>query len=341
MNDNVRKKSFIFTGTTDGWRPETVVTVLQNIIFLYGIWQCKLSRKIPRFATVENNMLTVFDIRYLCLAFYLNWHHPVFLQFAGCGDTGAGAVEVDLAAGTSGTSGMVVQGSGGFGPGSVGAGKEDYKVAAKEYEKLGLLDYSMDEEGGNTAGEEDENLLNEEEGHEMDVDNPKAAPGGAEHAVEGNAQQGGKEKQGVFLTVEEKFEREMRRRRRAEKKKEEMERKQILLENAKAAKQQGREAGGRAKVDHRYYAVRSLRGARPAGRELNRQADGDRTVEKTVGHVLEDGFLGGGDERWLWNYNIHNLDTQMNISCSFNPRTGFCYTCKGEPHKATQGRDGE
>ena len=31
----------------------------------------------------------------------------------------------------------------------------------------------------------------------------------------------------------------------------------------------------------------------------------------------------------------------MNISCSFNPRTGFCYTCKGEPHKATQGRDGE
>ena len=51
--------------------------------------------------------------------------------------------------------------------------------------------------------------------------------------------------------------------------------------------------------------------------------------------------MGGGDERWLRNYNIHKLDTQMNISCSFNPRTGFCYTCKGEPHKATQGRNGE
>jgi hypothetical protein len=61
LNDNVRRKNFIFTGTTDGWRPETVVTVLQNIIFLYGIWQCKLSRKIPSFATVENSILTVFD----------------------------------------------------------------------------------------------------------------------------------------------------------------------------------------------------------------------------------------------------------------------------------------
>jgi hypothetical protein len=41
---------------------------------------------------------------------------------------------------------------GGVGPASVGAGKGDYKIAAKEYEKLELLDYSMDEEGGNTAG---------------------------------------------------------------------------------------------------------------------------------------------------------------------------------------------
>ena len=50
---------------------------------------------------------------------------------------------------------------------------------------------------------------------------------------------------------------------------------------------------------------------------------------------------GGGDERWLRSYNIHNLETQLNISCSFNPRSGFCYTCKGEPHRATQGRNGE
>jgi hypothetical protein len=80
----------------------------------------------------------------------------------------------------------------------------------------------MDEEGGNTAGEEDENLLNEEEGQEMDVDNPKAALGGEENIVEGNVQKGGKEKQGVFLTEEEQLEREMRKRRRAEKKREEM-----------------------------------------------------------------------------------------------------------------------
>jgi hypothetical protein len=61
LNDIERKKNFIFTGTTEGWRPETVVAALQNIIFLYGIWQCKLNRKIPSFVTVENNMLTVFD----------------------------------------------------------------------------------------------------------------------------------------------------------------------------------------------------------------------------------------------------------------------------------------
>jgi hypothetical protein len=143
---------------------------------------------------------------------------------------------------------MAVQESGGAVPASVGAGKEVHKIAAKEYKKLGLLDYSMDEEGGNTAGEEDENLLNVEDGHEMDVDNPKVAPGVEKQAGDDNAQQGGKEKQGVSLTVEEKLEREMRRRRRAEKKKEELERKQILLDNARAAKQQGREAGGRAKV---------------------------------------------------------------------------------------------
>jgi hypothetical protein len=193
---------------------------------------------------------------------------------------------------------MAVQESGGVVSASVGTGKrkeEEYKIAAKEYEKLGLLDYSMDEEGGNSAGEEDENLLNVEDGQEMDVDNPGAAPGGEKQA--GETQQGGKEKLVVPLTAEEKLEREMRRKRRAEKKKEELERKQILLDKAREAKQQGREAGGRAKVDHRYYAVRSLRGARPAGRELNRQAVSDRTVEKTIGHVLEDGFFWGGGTR--------------------------------------------
>jgi len=111
----------------------------------------------------------------------------VFLQFAGCGDTGPGAVEADLA-GTSGISGTGKAGqeSGGVVSVSVGTGKrkeEEYKIAAKEYEKLGLLDYSMDEEGSKSAGEEDESLLNVEDGQEMDVDNTGAAPGGGSRKV--------------------------------------------------------------------------------------------------------------------------------------------------------------
>ncbi len=141
---------------------------------------------------------------------------------------------------------------------------------------------------------------------------------------------------------EEQAEKDLRRMRRVEKNKAELEKRRLLMENAQAAKQLGREAGGKAKIDHRYYAVRSLRGARPSGRELNRQADEDSMLEKNVGHVLVEGFVGGGgDERWLRNYNIHNLETQLNISCSFNRRSGFCYTCKGELHSATQGRNGE
>jgi len=56
------KRFFFFTGTADGsWSGEQVIIVLQNIIFCYGIWIAKLSRKIPSFSTIENNMLTVFD----------------------------------------------------------------------------------------------------------------------------------------------------------------------------------------------------------------------------------------------------------------------------------------
>jgi hypothetical protein len=91
---------------------------------------------------------------------------------------------------------------------------------------------------------------------------------------------------------EEQAEQELLKRRRLEKNREELEKKR--LENAQAAKKLGREAGGKAKIDHRYYAVRSLRGARPSGRELNRQAGEDSMLEKNVGHVLEDGFVGGG-----------------------------------------------
>jgi hypothetical protein len=78
------------------------------------------------------------------------------------------------------------QESGGVVSVSTGTGKrkeEDLKIAAKEYEKLGLLDYSMDEEGSKSAGEEDESLLNVEDGQEMDVDNPGAATGGGSRMV--------------------------------------------------------------------------------------------------------------------------------------------------------------
>jgi hypothetical protein len=139
----------------------------------------------------------------------------------------------------------------------------------------------------------------------------------------------------VFITQEELMDREMRRMLREEKKKQAAAAKLARLESAKEAKQLGRELASKAKIDHRYYVVRSLRANRPTGRELNRQSEG------SVDKVLENGFLSGGDERWLRNYNIHNLETQSNITCSFNPRTGFCYTCSGEPHRAMQGRGGE
>ncbi len=61
-NEPVAKKSFIFTGSTDGdWREYFFVDAVQNIIFLYGLWQCKIYRKVPNFTTVEHNMLTIFD----------------------------------------------------------------------------------------------------------------------------------------------------------------------------------------------------------------------------------------------------------------------------------------
>ncbi len=114
---------------------------------------------------------------------------------------------------------MAGQESGGVVSVSAGTEKrkeEVLKIAAKEYEKLGLLDYSMDEEGSKSAGEEDESLLNVEDGQEMDVDNPGAAAGGGKQ--DGETGQGGKEKPVVPLTAEEKLERELRRKKRVEKK---------------------------------------------------------------------------------------------------------------------------
>ncbi len=59
---NDEKRYFFFTGTRDGeWTSEAELNLLQNIVFSFGIWLCKLGRKIPSFSTVEESMLTIFD----------------------------------------------------------------------------------------------------------------------------------------------------------------------------------------------------------------------------------------------------------------------------------------
>ncbi len=100
-------------------------------------------------------------------------------------------------------------------------------------------------------------------------------------------------------------------------------------------KEEGRSKGAaKVKVDHRYYAVRSMREHKVVGRELNKKNDGSVFVETNSSFQ-------GEDERWLRNYNIHNMEKQVNISCSYNPRNGLCYTCFGEPHSAREGREGQ
>jgi hypothetical protein len=60
--DPVMKKYFLFTGTGDGeWTADMELNIISNMIFLYGIWLCKLQKKIPNFTTVEDSMLTIFD----------------------------------------------------------------------------------------------------------------------------------------------------------------------------------------------------------------------------------------------------------------------------------------
>jgi hypothetical protein len=80
----------------------------------------------------------------------------------------------------------------------------------------------------------------------------------------------------------------------------------------------------KSRVDNRYHAVRSIRSARQAGRELNKAVGPGNPVDSRLGCFL------GDDERWFRNYNIHNVERGVNVSCSFNPRSGLCYTCMGE-----------
>jgi hypothetical protein len=148
------------------------------------------------------------------------------------------------------------------------------------------------------VGEPDENLLEEEEVEEMETEPVVTArqDGDVRQVEKAGERQGGDNS--VFITQEELMDREMRRLAREEKRKQAVAVKLARIESDREAKQLGRELAGKAKIDHRYYAVRSLRSSRPTGRELNRQAEGGAVK------VLEDGFLSGGDERWLSNYGI-------------------------------------
>jgi len=99
----------------------------------------------------------------------------------------------------------------------------------------------------------------------------------------------------------------------------------------------GRESGAkyvRGRIDHRYHAVRALRNNIPDGRELN----GEAMQNEPVTH---NGFIQEGDDRWLRNFNVHSLERKVNVSCSFNPRSGLCYTCLRGVHTAWEGMDRE
>jgi hypothetical protein len=55
------------------------------------------------------------------------------------------------------------------------------------------------------------------------------------------------------------------------------------------------------------------------GRDLNKEMISE-VIEGSEGM---EGFL-TDDERWLRNYNIHSVERGVNVSCSFNPRSGLC-----------------
>ncbi len=255
------------------------------------------------------------------------------LLFAGCGDSDTGAVEgqpvVEQADGQSKAAELSREG--------------------RMYPTDKILDYSMDEdgeEGGKVeiSPEEEEKLL-------MDVDEEvekggkgakvvKATPAGSTAGGEGGQNTEEKNRDEVFLSKEEQEkakeeERLVLERKKAERKADYLRKRQ----EAREACQTGREIGSRnvkSRIDNRYFVVRSIRSAKQVGRELNR--GGNR---EDGGQEGEMGGFHGEDERWLRNYNIHSVEKGVNVSCSFNPRSGLCYTCLGEPHRAWEGREGQ
>jgi hypothetical protein len=143
-----------------------------------------------------------------------------------------------------------------------------------------------------------------------------------------------REDEGVLKERKKKEREEIRRRREEQRIREEKAREEELLriederKKLDSMRDQARKkatAGVKARLDGRYYAVCSIRATRSSGRELNR----NRREEQpdTVGVGFQ-----GEDERWIRNYNIHNIERAVNMSCSFNPRLAMCYTCFREPH---------
>jgi len=56
------KRSFLFTGVgPEGDVTDTRLNILLTFLFNYFIWQCKLAHRLPSFASIENDMLTIFD----------------------------------------------------------------------------------------------------------------------------------------------------------------------------------------------------------------------------------------------------------------------------------------
>jgi hypothetical protein len=200
---------------------------------------------------------------------------------------------------------------------------------------------------------DDDNQANDqEEGSGMEVDGPGAVVAQVEKG-EGAADQVNTEKEMQDSEKEEKErqdretdekvmkerkvkareEKRMRRedaRRREEKRREEellrLEEEMRRLDGMRDQARKKATAGVKSRLDGRYYGVRSIRSTRPAGRELNRNRREEQPYNVGIGFQ-------GEDERWIRNYNIHNIERALNISCSFNPRLAMCYTCFREPHK--------
>ena len=55
-------KKYLFTGSEEPTpSPDTAVNLLSHLLFFYCIWQCKLQKKMPGYASVKNNFLLLLD----------------------------------------------------------------------------------------------------------------------------------------------------------------------------------------------------------------------------------------------------------------------------------------